>query len=60
MIENHEYDNIPMVDTSSWEEGDLLPESVQVFQTSDRLTDYDVATCDGEGGSAPSKGTKYA
>ena len=60
MIENHEYDDIPVVDTSSLEEGDLLPESVRVFHSSDRLTDHDVATCDGEGGSAPSKGTRYA
>ncbi len=48
------------VDTSYLEEGDLLPVSVALSSSNDLLTDVEVAMCDGEGGSAPSKGTKWA
>lgn len=59
MSENREHEINP-VDTFSLEEGDLLPSSVRVFRGSDNLTDLEVSLCDGEGGSAPSKGTRYA
>ena len=59
MSEYREHEINP-VDTSSLEEGDLLPSSVRVFHGSDNLSDQEVSLCDGEGGSAPSKGTRYA
>jgi hypothetical protein len=48
------------VEDSSLEEGDVLPEEVRVFPISDQLNDMDYLLCDGEGGMAPSKGTKAA
>ena len=48
------------VNETTWDEGDLLPDSVQVFSANDLLTEQEFAMCDGEGGSAPSKGTRWA
>ena len=57
--EDPRYDVVP-VDESYLEEGDLLPKLVEVSSTNDLLTEQEFAMCDGEGGSAPPKGTKCA
>ena len=57
MDQNFGADAIP-VDVSSLEEGDLLLEAGQFAHHPDVLTDVESALCDGEGGMAPSKGTK--
>ncbi|MBT3351261.1 MAG: hypothetical protein HOC91_12720 [Nitrospinaceae bacterium] len=57
--------NVISVDESHLEQGDLLPESLQASaseasSSKDLLTEQEFAMCDGEGGSAPSKGTRCA
>ena len=59
MSQERNREHIP-VDTSYLEEGDLLPVAVALSSDTDFLTDLEVAMCDGEGGSAPSKGTRWA
>ncbi len=58
MSQDHEHEFIS-VDTSSLEEGDLLPGSVLISSAGDPLSEREVALCDGEGGSAPSVGTRH-
>lgn len=61
MSEDPRYDVIPEDESYlEIEEGDLLPELVLVSSTNDLLTEQEFAMCDGEGGSAPPKGTKCA
>ena len=48
------WDGVISVDESSWEEGDLLSESIQVSGANEVITGREFAMCDGEGGSAPS------
>ncbi len=48
------------VDVSSQEEGDLLPDLVRNSCDPGQLTEVESALCDGEGGTAPSKGTRSA
>ena len=50
-------DAIP-VDVTSLEEGDLLPDEVLGLRVSEQLSEVEIALCDGEGGMAPSRGTK--
>ncbi len=59
MSQDHEHEFIA-VDFSSLEEGDLLPGSVLVSSAGDHLSEREVALCDGEGGSAPSVGTRHS
>lgn len=59
MDRNSKTKAIPVED-ASLEEGDVLPEEVRVFHTPDQLNELENALCDGEGGMAPSKGTKAA
>ncbi len=54
---NMETDAIP-VDMTSLEGGDLLPNEVRGLQASEQLSEVEIALCDGEGGVAPSRGTK--
>jgi hypothetical protein len=45
-------------DMTSLEGGDLLPNEVRGLQASEQLSEVEIALCDGEGGMAPSRGTK--